>query len=194
MVGLVAQSVEQRPFKPLVPGSSPGQPTTEIDTTNGHRKTSLQRLQRASWGGFRASERYGQSLFLPLPALSCPEGFVLLTPFLPIHPNERKNYGDADRNHYPGENPKICINGFFAEFIEVWPVHRASLLWQIGLTLPENPPDELGRVAIFGPGSSLEEVTGMGNWRLLLRTALQMECSLRRFGRRRWPVWMVFRS
>ena len=26
--GLVAQSVEQRPFKPLVPGSSPGQPTT----------------------------------------------------------------------------------------------------------------------------------------------------------------------
>jgi predicted GIY-YIG superfamily endonuclease len=25
--GLVAQSVEQRPFKPLVPGSSPGQPT-----------------------------------------------------------------------------------------------------------------------------------------------------------------------
>ena len=27
MGGLVAQSVEQRPFKPLVPGSSPGQPT-----------------------------------------------------------------------------------------------------------------------------------------------------------------------
>jgi hypothetical protein len=26
--GLVAQSVEQRPFKPLVPGSSPGQPTS----------------------------------------------------------------------------------------------------------------------------------------------------------------------
>ena len=25
---MVAQSVEQRPFKPLVPGSSPGQPTT----------------------------------------------------------------------------------------------------------------------------------------------------------------------
>ena len=28
LAGLVAQSVEQRPFKPLVPGSSPGQPTT----------------------------------------------------------------------------------------------------------------------------------------------------------------------
>ena len=29
--GLVAQSVEQRPFKPLVPGSSPGQPTIFLD-------------------------------------------------------------------------------------------------------------------------------------------------------------------
>ena len=39
--GLVAQSVEQRPFKPLVAGSSPAQPTTffPAETAQKPRKT-----------------------------------------------------------------------------------------------------------------------------------------------------------
>ena len=36
-LGALAQSVEQRPFKPLAPGSSPGRPTLPIDSRPARR-------------------------------------------------------------------------------------------------------------------------------------------------------------